>query len=119
MAQLQFLNVHAGTGGYDVPEDLSGSSYLSSASKPPLLGNEEVSQNATYFQEPLAPKRQLPEQTHTDARAPPTETAASEAKPSREETDEERMEREEAQRIINLTRQIQRTFQTCSLNSPE
>jgi hypothetical protein len=37
------MNVHAGTGGYDVPEDLSGSSYLSSASKPQLIGTEEVS----------------------------------------------------------------------------
>lgn len=53
------MNANAGTGGnYDVHEDLSGSSYFSSASKP-LLNNEEVSQNATYFQEAMAMQKQM------------------------------------------------------------
>ena len=61
LAQLHtYMNANAGTGGnYDVPEDLSGSSYFSSASKP-LLNNEEISQNATYFQEAMALQKQLP-----------------------------------------------------------
>jgi hypothetical protein len=113
MAQLHsYMNVHAGTGGYDVPEDLSGSSYLSSASKPPILINEEVSQNATFHQEAAKPQ---PTNTCRTNERPPVPEYASESS----STEEERREREEALRIINLTRQIQRTFQTCSLNQPE
>lgn len=60
LAHLQYLHMNGGTGGhYDIAEDLSGSSYLSSASKP-VLNNEEASQNGTYFHEQRQEANALP-----------------------------------------------------------
>jgi hypothetical protein len=114
---MPWQNVHGGTGGnYEVAEDLSGSSYLSSASK--LITNqEEASQHANTFRELMKPTgMQLSSSEEVAGDDEPDQR--SKVPKSESAEDVEQREREEAQRIINLTRQIQRTFQTCSVAAP-